>query len=546
MVVNSSFIARWAGSTLVGAVFHKGFFQGRVFEQREMIRSESEQAVNLTEYYRVLARHKLLIVLCFIGGLSLAFWYNSKLIPLYSATATILIDKESHYSPLTGKPTGYESYLSESMTFNTHFALILSTPVLEQVVKDMKMDEISKGSDEKELSEVNPLRQLLSRIKKNISLLFGEKKEVLVTRKVIDPEERLLGLVQTVRGMVSVEPVEDTRLLNLNSLSTSPTKARDVVNALARAYIDFNLKTKLQSSKNTLEWLTDNLYKTKEKLNAAEEEFLSYKQASNLISLEDSQGTIAKKIADFNDAYIQARNRRLELSAKLAELERISKSRQNIPHFRSLIGSAFIDDLYGQLVKAEGELSRLEKVYKSKHYKIMAINAKIKDTRTKLRLEIQKEIQNLKAEQALMKHKEKIIQKTISDFEKEAMGINKQELRYGILKRNLELNRELYDTIMSKLKEANITADVDVSNIRLMEKALLPMSPVGPNKKRNLILGIFLGLVMGLGLSFSLEYLDRTLHTEDDVQNYLHLPVLSVIPLARKAKQKAYGNKDEE
>jgi succinoglycan biosynthesis transport protein ExoP len=368
----------------------------------------------------------------------------------------------------------------------------------------------------------------------------------MVTRKVIDPEERLLGLVQTVRGMVSVEPVEETRLLNLNSLSTSPTEARDVVNALARAYVDFNLKTKLQSSKNTLEWLTDNLYKTKEKLNAAEEEFLSYKQASNLISLEDSQGTIAKKIADFNDAYIQARNRRLELSAKLAELERISKSRQNIPHFRSLIGSAFIDDLYGQLVKAEGELSRLEKVYKSKHHKIMAINAKITDTRTKLRLEIQKEVQNLKAEQALMKHKEKIILKTISDFEMEAMEINKSELRYGILKRNLELNRELYDTIMSKLKEANITADVDVSNVRLMEKALLPMSPVGPNKKRNLILGIFLGLVMGLGFSFSLEYLDRTLHTEDDVQNYLHLPVLSVIPLARKAKQKAYGNKDEE
>ncbi|MBW1803849.1 MAG: aldo/keto reductase, partial [Deltaproteobacteria bacterium] len=104
----------------------------------------------------------------------------------------------------------------------------------------------------------------------------------------------------------------------------------------------------------------------------------------------------------------------------------------------------------------------------------------------------------------------------------------------------------LYDTIMSRLKEANITANVDVSNIRLMEKALLPMSPVGPNKKRNLILGIFLGLIAGVGFSFFLEYLDRTLHTEDDVQNYLNLPVLSVIPIARKAKHKTYGNKDEE
>ena len=511
-----------------------------------MIRSESQQSINLTEYYRVLARHKLLIVLCLIGGLSLALWYNSKLIPFYRATAVIVIDKESRFSPLTGERMGFESYLSESMTFNTHFELILSRPVLEQVVKDMEMDKIHEDPDEEKRVEVHPLRQLLSRIKQNISLLLGEKKKVLVTRKVIDPEERLLGLAQRVKGMISVEPVEDTRLLNLVSLSTSPTEARDVANALARAYIDFNLKTKLQASKNTLEWLTDNLYKTKEKLNAAEGAFLAYKQSANLISLEDSQTTIAKKIADFNDAYIQARNRRLELNAKLTELGRISKSRKNIPHFRSLIGSDLIDDLYGQLVKAEGELSRLKKVFKSKHHKIIAINARIADTRTKLRLEIQKEIQNLKAEQALMKNKEKIIQKTIADFEKEAMEINKQELEYGILKRNLDLNRELYDTIMSKLKEANITADVDVTNIRLMEKALLPMFPIGPNKKRNLILGVFLGLMVGLGLSFSREYLDRTLHTEDDVQNYLHLPVLSVIPIARKAKQKAYGNKDEE
>ncbi len=511
-----------------------------------MIPSESEQAINLTEYYRVLTRHKLLVALCFIGGLSLAFWYNSKLIPLYRATATIIIDKESGYSPLTGERMGFESYLSESMTFNTHFELILSRPVLEQVVKDMEMDKIYKSSDEKKLLEVHPFRQLFSLIKKNISILFGEKKKVLVTKKVIDPEERLVGLAQTVKGMISVEPVEDTRLLNLDASSTSPTEARDVANALARAYIEFNLKTKLQSSENTMEWLKDNLYQTKEKLNVAEEEFLAYKQNSNLISLEDSQETVAKKIADFNDAYIQTRNRRLELTAKLAELARISKSRQNIPHFRSLIGSNLIDDLYGQLVNAEGELSRLKMVYKSKHNKIVAINTKIADTRTKLRLEIQKEIQNLKAEQALMKNKEKIIQRTISEFKKEAMGINKEELKYSILRRNLELNQELYDTIMSKLKEANITANVDVSNIRLMEKALLPMFPVNPNKKRNLILGIFLGLIVGVGISFFLEYLDRTLHTEEDVQHYLHLPILSVIPFARKAKHKTYGIKDEE
>jgi succinoglycan biosynthesis transport protein ExoP len=511
-----------------------------------MIRSENEPSRNLTEYVAVLTRHKLLIILCLIVGISLALWYNSKLIPIYRSTATIIIDRESTRSPLTGQATSYESYMSESMTFNTHFEMLTSRPVLEKVVKDLRLDQMPADPKKEDLADVNPIKEMISRIKKNIRLLLGEKKKPLLTKKVLGPEDRLLSLIGRVKGMISVEPVEDTRLIRLNAVSNSPEEARDVANDVARAYIDFNLQTKLQASKNTLGWLTDNLYKTKEKLNSAEEEFLAYKQNSNLISLEESRQTVSKKIADFNDAYIQARNRRLELNSKLAELKQISKSRQNMPLFRSLIGSPLIDELYGQLVKDESELARMRKIYKSKHPKIVALTAQIADMRSKLGVEIRKEIQNLKAEQSLMENKEKIIQKTVSEFEKEAMEMNKKELKYGILKRNLELNQEIYNTIMSRLKEANITANVDVSNIRLMEKALLPMGPVGPNRQRNLLIGIFLGIFAGVGLSFLLEYLDRTLHTEEEVQNYLNLPVLSVIPVARKSKHKTYGNNGEE
>ena len=507
-----------------------------------MIRAGNEPSKNLTEYYAVLTRHKLLILLCLAVGIGIALWYNSKLIPVYTSTATIIIDKESSRSPLTGQITNYESYLSESMTFNTYFELIKSRPVLEQVVKKLKLDQVRDNSTAKDTTvNVSPISELVNRFKQNLRLLFGEENKQTLTRKVVAPEDRLLGLVQMVKGMINVEPVEDTRLIRLTAVSTSPTEARDVANAVAGTFIDYNLQSKLRASKNTLEWLTENLYQTKEKLNAAEEEFLAYKQQANLISLEDSRETITKKIADFNEAFIQTRNRRLELSSKLAELERISKSRQSIPMFRSLIGSELIDELYGQLVKDESELARLKRIYKSKHPKIVAMGASIGELRAKLQLEIQKEIENLKAEESLMENKEKIIQKTVADFEKEAMETNKKELRYGILKRNLELNKELYNTIMSRLKEANITANVDVSNIRLMEKALLPMSPVDPNRNRTLIMGIFLGIVAGVGLSLLLEYLDRTLHTEEEVQNYLNLPVLAVIPVARKSKHKTYG-----
>ena len=510
-----------------------------------MNHTQTEQTVNLIQYYHTLTRHKWVIIASVVIGVSLALWYNSKLIPIYRATATLIIDRESAYSPLTGQRTDYETYLSESMTFNTHFELITSRPVLEKVVKDLKLDRIDKNREKNKLAKINPLRELVSRLKENTLLLLGRERKPKVTKKLPDPEERLSGLVQMVRGMVSIEPVEDTRLLNINIVSPSPVKARDIANGVAQAYIDFNLNNRMKSSQNTLKWLTDHLYEMKKKLEDAEEEFLAYKQSTNLISLEESQKIIAQKMTDFNDAYIQARNRRLELGAKLEEISRILKSSKDIRHLRSLISNELINNLYGQLINAEGELARLRKVYKFKHHKIIETNTLIADTRKKLNQEMGKELDNLKAERTLLLNKEKVIQKTISDFKKEAMEINTKELKYTILKRNVEMNQRLYDTIMSRLKEADITANIDVSNIRIMERALLPGFPIGPNKKRNVLLGIVMGLIIGIGLSFLWENLDRTLHTEEDIQKYLDLPVLSVIPVAQKAKKLSYGAKGE-
>ena len=124
------------------------------------------------------------------------------------------------------------------------------------------------------------------------------------------------------------------------------------------------------------------------------------------------------------------------------------------------------------------------------------------------------------------------------NFEKDALETNRKELTYAILQRNVETNQKLYNTLLSKIKESDIVGTVDVSNIRIAEKAIVPQVPVKPRKKMNLILSVIVGLVTGVGLAFLLEYLDQSLRTEEDVQRYLDQTVLSVIPVADVAKQK--------
>lgn len=496
---------------------------------------QDEQVTHLADYLYVLIRHRWLIVVSLLFTVSLVLWHHSGFIPIYQATATLIIDKESMRSPLTGQRMDYDTYLSESMTFNTHFRLITSRSVLERVVKDMKLDKMDAKERETTLVEISPFRQHLAKLKKNIRLLLGRKE------KTPPSQDRMTGLVQALRGMVRTEPVEETRLLNIIVSNPDPLMAVDFANSVAQAYIDFNIDNRLQSSQNTLGWLTNHLYEMKKDLEDAEQEFLAFKQKVSLISPEESQRMISQKMREFNDAYIQARNRRLELNAKLEQLKGISTSGDDISHLRSLIAAPLIDQLYSQLVNAEVELSRIRKVYKAKHPKVIEVKTRISNTRKKLHQEVKKERGNIEAERDVLLVKEEVFQKTMGDFEKEAMSTNKKELNYTILKRNVEMNQRLYDTILGRLKEVDITGNVDVGNIRITEKAVLPSAPASPSRRRNVTFGIILGLMMGVGLSFLWEYLDRSIRTEEDIHRYLGVPILSVIPFADQGDSYPYN-----
>jgi Mrp family chromosome partitioning ATPase len=151
-------------------------------------------------------------------------------------------------------------------------------------------------------------------------------------------------------------------------------------------------------------------------------------------------------------------------------------------------------------------------------------------------------VENLKFERSILIAKEKVLQKTMADFENEALETNRQELKYKILERNVETNQKLYDILLSKVKESNIIDNIDVSNIRIVEQAVIPRGPVIQNKIRNLMMGLILGLMGGVGIVFFFDYLDRSLRTEEDVRRHIGLPVLAVIP---EVEDKKVNNKRE-
>jgi Mrp family chromosome partitioning ATPase len=250
---------------------------------------------------------------------------------------------------------------------------------------------------------------------------------------------------------------------------------------------------------------------------------------------------VGQKIADFNNTYIQTRNRRLEIDSKLEELNPSSADKVNILYARSVILNPVIDQLYSQVMSLEMEHSQLGKVYKSKHPKMIQSSDRLQKARRKLHDEVLKEVENLKYERSMLFEKEKVLQKTIADFEGESLQGSRNELKYTILQRNVETNQKLYETLLSKIQESRLIEDIDISNIRIVQRAEMPRAPVVLNKTRNLLMGLVLGLGSAIGLILFLEYLDRSLRTEEDVQRHLSQPVLSVVPDTKTQQEKEKG-----
>ena len=514
-------------------------FQQRQFQEQpfsdEMFQ---EKEIHLSEYIEILTKRKILIILFFLLTLSVTILFILKATPIYQSTAQLIIDKERNTSPITGERMEFEGYASETLTFQTHFKLIKSTPVIQNVVSALRLDQM----DEKEL-EISFIRNLVRQLKENFDLLFSSSDDATMEMKIsfIDPAtEKMNRLIEDVQKKIDIEEVRNTRLLNISVKDKDPVMAANIANCLAKEYIRFNLSNRVESSKENLDWLNNELYRLKKKLEDDERAFFDYKQQSKLFSMEGKQKVVDQKISEFNTKYLEARNQRMELDSKISELQKHLESSRGLAKVRSLLNNTFIENLYNKINNLEIEYSKLSKVYKSKHPKLVQLQSELIKSKSRMKDELAKELANLKSQRTVLKAREDVLERTIGEFEQDALDTSGKELKYTILQRNVNTSQNLYDIMVTRVKESDILKTSDTSNIRVVENAAISQIPVSPNKKRNLLLGIVLGLMGGVGLAFFFEYLDQSLRTEEDVHNYLNLPVLSVIPEADKSSGYGY------
>lgn len=486
---------------------------------------------DLRESWLVIKRRRGTVLFCLLVSVGLAFSINNLAQPVYRATSKVLVLQEPFRSPVTGQVMEDRNPYSERLALDTSAALITNRTLLTRLVTILR----ERWSIDR-LDQPPGFFQLL---KHQMGFALAKFPEPLplfarsIPAQDVSEDERLRAELQEqtdlLHHMINVEPVRDTRLVNIHVEHQTPTVAKTIADALAHLFIEYQLEQKTEATTNLTGYLESQLAHVKRKIEESERAFYAFKEREGLFSLEGKLREKTESIAGLNAAYVKTNAERFAVRARLGNLKAMRKAN---PHdwARLPIQSQTLDVLRQKLILAQEELTKAKVVYKSQHPRLKTLKSTVEFIKNNIQEELVNQIANLAAEDAILQSREQQLRSAIAESERELHRINNNALQYSVLERELSTNRDLYNLLLTKLKETDISGKVRIPMIQLVDPAHLPTEPVRPMKALNFTVSLALGLLGGMALIFSQEYFRRTIGTPRDVAAHLQLPVLGMIP----------------
>ncbi len=465
------------------------------------------EEIHLRDYLRVINKRRSLVVSVFAVILVLVILGTLAATPQFEGKTQVMIEKVANSNLTDGGR--FNSFDPEF--YETQFQLIKSQAVARRVIEMLHLDTGNSAAP--------GLREGRE------SLLGEEKLKVDESRPLIDV------MAEKLAEEITVSPVKNSRLVHISFLSPNPDFAALIANTVAKAYIEQSLNMKMDATRRTLEWMTRKADEERAKLKAKEEEIQAYMRANNLVTVENRMTVLPQKLSEISTALVRVETRRKD---KQELYQRISKVSGDIDAAEAMLGLTSNDTLQilrDEILKAEQKIRELSAKYGPKHPVMVKAQGDRDILLSKKAEEINRLIEGAKNEYEFALASEENLRAQLDRTKAEAHNLNEKFIQYEQLKREMETNRQLYDALLLKMKEQSITGETDPVNLWIVEKALKPLYPLKPNKKKNLLLGLIVGLMAGIGLAFFVEYLDNTVKYPEETEKMLGLPTLGLVSL---------------
>jgi capsular exopolysaccharide synthesis family protein len=500
---------------------------------------EQKKDPHLRDYWYVLRRHRWIVLTCFLVTVITVVTATFVQQSIYKATATIQIDRAApkvlkfeEVSPSANKET--DDY------YQTQYKLLTSYSLAERVVKLLKLDTNPEFSTSSTQGPASPtwawLGGLVGAIRPQPSTEQEASGEIAATESPV---------VQRFLKKLDIEPVKNTRLVKIAFLSASPDLSAQVANAMAENFIEQSIEQKIGATKYAGDFLAKQIQDVRIKLESSDELLQQFARQKQYLVLDEKQEQTTRQLSLLTDALMKARSDRLAKEALYRQTQ--GQDFQSLP---SVLENILIGDLKKEYFRLQAEYRKLSETFLPDYPRMVALKSNIDEVKSRLDSEVQKIVEGLRSSYEAASKSEHLMQTSVDRQKQVTLKTNDDSIQYNILKREVDINRELYAGLLQRMKETAVSAGLDSTNIQITDPAKVPLWPDRPKKLLNLTLGIVLGLSLGIGLAFFADYLDNTVNKIEEVESTFALPILGAVPalasVERRKRLKGTTNNGQE
>jgi succinoglycan biosynthesis transport protein ExoP len=482
---------------------------------------EEAPAFDLSVYWRLAIKHRILIIGCFLAALAIGAALTLLMTPIYTANATLQIDREAARVFNSAEDVSPRESMSQGEEFfQTQYGLLRSRSLAERVVESLGL-----ASSDQALQNL------------------GIEPPARTGTAAAQAERRRAAALAYVQGNLSITPVRGSRLVSVGFNNPDPVVAARVANGFAENFIQANLDRKFQSSAYAREFLEERIAQTKGRLEEAERQLVAYAANQQIINVGEpseggvggtggsSQSLASNNLVALNESLAEAR------AARVAAEERWRSARSaQVMTLPEVLQNPSIQRLGEQRAQLEAEYQQKSSIYQADYPEMVRLRGQI----TEIDGQIQSLAGNIKAsiqsQYVVAANQERSLQAQVNGLKGDVLDLRDRSIQYNILQRELDTTRTLYEGLLQRYKEVGVTGNVTANNISIVDLATPPAGPSKPNMIINLALAAIFGLGLGVVAALVLEALDETLATPDDVEKKLGVPVLGVVPLLDKGQ----------
>ena len=356
-----------------------------------------------------------------------------------------------------------------------------------------------------------------------------EKLELMTQAPFKDAKEPALIFV----GRVEVIPIPDTRLAQIAVHHEDPKEAARWANSLAEAYIEQNLESKIETTRNVYSWLQERLSEAETDVESSEQSLYEYTKEQGLFVPKAGQSISAGTVEKLSFEVTVAKTRRIELESALVQVEKLRAARESLDALPQIAADPLVQRLNMSRADLEVELVELVELknrYKEGHPRVKKVVTQVGQIQEAIDAQAEKIVDGMLADYQQLRRRERELLASMNYERKESIEESRKSVQLEMLQREAVSNKSLYEAILQKIKETDIASSLRANNVSIVELASVPTVPIRPQPAKNLMVALVLGLVSGCGFIFLRDHLDNTLKEQEDIERYLRTDCLAVIP----------------